>query len=63
MVALTIHASGALGSVRLQSSSGNATLDQAALEAVRRAAPFPPIPPGVGQTIGFSVPLRFNIEK
>ena len=43
-VEMTVLASGALGNVGLAASSGEAALDRAALQAVRRAAPFPPAP-------------------
>lgn len=60
-VAFTVTASGGLGSVRLLHSSGNAALDRAALETVRRAAPFPPIPLAAGRrNWAFVVPLAFT---
>jgi len=45
-VTFAIGASGALGNVRVGQSSGNARLDQVALQMVRDAAPFPPPPNG-----------------
>jgi periplasmic protein TonB len=44
MVCFVIGANGVLRSVRVSGSSGNARLDQMALETVRKAAPFPPAP-------------------
>jgi len=57
-VAFTITASGALGGLSIARSSGSPSLDQAALAAVRRAAPFPAIPEGAGRkTWQFTIPL------
>jgi protein TonB len=57
-VAFTVTASGALGGLGIARSSGSAALDQAARAAVRRAAPFPPIPEGAGRsTWQFTIPL------
>jgi periplasmic protein TonB len=46
-VELVILRSGKLGQVTLAASSGRPALDDAALTAVRRAAPFPPAPDGL----------------
>jgi protein TonB len=43
-VAFQIEQNGRLGFLKLQKSSGNAALDRASLEAIRRAAPFPFVP-------------------
>jgi len=60
-VSFVVSASGGVGSIRLASSSGSPILDKAALEAVRRAAPFPAIPASAGRSSWpFSVPLAFN---
>lgn len=57
-VAFTVTASGGLGSLGIARSSGSASLDQAALAAVRRAAPFPAIPDGAGRSSWqFTIPL------
>lgn len=45
-VSFTIAANGGLAAVSLASSSGSPQLDQAALQQIRRAAPFPPPPEG-----------------
>lgn len=58
---LTVAASGALLGVGIATSSGNTALDQAALQAVQGAAPFPAAPQGVppgNQT--FTLRLRFQ---
>jgi protein TonB len=46
-VELVILRSGQLGQVTLAASSGRPALDDAAITAVRRAAPFPPAPDGL----------------
>ncbi|MGI1660877.1 TonB family protein [Palleronia sp. KMU-117] len=46
-VRMVIYPSGHLGEVTLAASSGRPALDAAALQAVRRAAPFPPAPAGL----------------
>lgn len=57
-VAFTVASNGSVRSARLTGSSGVAALDQAALDAVRRASPFPPIPDGAGRSAWqFEVPL------
>ncbi|WP_170984563.1 TonB family protein [Rhodoligotrophos defluvii] len=57
----SIASNGRLTSVRLRGSSGAAILDQAALDTVRRASPFPPIPPEAGvSAMTFTVPLRYK---
>ncbi len=60
-VGFVVAANGSVASIRVVSSSGSPLLDDAALEAVRRAAPFPDIPPGAGRTSWpFTVPLAFS---
>jgi protein TonB len=51
-----------LGS-RLAGSSGHLALDNETLAMVRRAQPFPPMPPELKQaSMSFSVPVRFSIR-
>jgi len=60
-VSFVVSAGGGVGSIRIVSSSGSPVLDKAALETVRRAAPFPPIPEAAGRSSWpFSVPLAFS---
>lgn len=59
-VQFTVSAGGQPSGVRIVKSSGNAAIDQAGMDTVLRAAPFPPIPPGAHRTNwGFTVPLAF----
>lgn len=60
-VSFTVSSSGSVSAIGLAASSGSPVLDQAALETVRRAAPFPPIPAGAGRSSwSFTVPLAFT---
>ncbi|MFN3892513.1 MAG: TonB family protein [Beijerinckiaceae bacterium] len=59
-VTFGIGASGEAQSPRVVRSSGHAVLDQAALQTVRKASPFPVPPPGAPRT--FTVPMRFNVR-
>jgi protein TonB len=57
-VAFTVTASGGLSGASIVRGSGSASLDSAALAAVRRAAPFPAIPEGAGRSSWqFTIPL------
>ena len=47
----------------IQPGVTTAELDQAAVETVQRAAPFPPIPPETGRASWpFTVPMSFSIR-
>lgn len=60
-VTFTVAANGGVSRIKLSRSSGNAALDDAALAAVERAAPFPPIPEDAGRTSWtFTVPVAFR---
>lgn len=61
LIRFTVLASGSIDGVRVARSSGSPVLDKAALDTVRRAAPFPDIPPAAGRSSwAFSVPLSFR---
>ncbi|HML29575.1 MAG TPA: energy transducer TonB [Hyphomicrobium sp.] len=56
----TIDTDGHILSREIASSSGSKTLDDAATEALDRAAPFPPIPPDVSvKPLAFTQPFKF----
>ena len=60
-VSFTISASGEARGIRISASSGQPELDQAAMDAVRRATPFPRIPAEAGRSSwSFSVPIAFK---
>jgi len=49
--------------VKVVRSSGSERLDQAAVAAVRQAAPFPPFPRGVRVSEGeLYISLRFSLQ-
>jgi protein TonB len=63
LVVLTLESSGALVALRIKQSSGSERLDEAALQAVRDAAPFPPFPEGSArQRWELSLPLSFSLN-
>ena len=64
MVRFTVLADGSLQSPRLAGSSGDNRLDQAALQMLSRASPFPPIPRslGVGK-LELSLPVQFSLNQ
>lgn len=60
-VRFTVTASGTVNGARVVRSSGSGLLDQAALETIRRAAPFPAIPPSASRSSwSFTVPLAYR---
>lgn len=59
-VQFTVSASGAASGIRVVASSGNPAFDNAAIETVRRASPFPAIPADAGKdSWTFTMPLGF----
>jgi len=57
-VSFVVGAGGDVRSVQLVRSSGSPGLDEAALSIIRRAAPFPPIPPQAERTSwAFTLPI------
>jgi colicin import membrane protein len=61
VVELAVSTSGQLTFARIVSSSGNQSLDQIALAAVRRSSPFPQPPPGsTPAQLRFTFPFRFE---
>ncbi|MGE0230289.1 MAG: energy transducer TonB [Flavobacteriaceae bacterium] len=60
-VAFVIAPNGHISTPRIVRSSGYATLDNAAVDTVRRASPFPSIPPEAGKSEWeFTVPIYFT---
>lgn len=62
-ISFTVTSGGGVSSIRVLRSSGSPILDRAALDTVRRAAPFPPIPQEARRsTWPFDVPLDFSMR-
>jgi len=61
VVSFGVSRSGSLRYAKLARSSGNSSLDSAALSAVRRASPFPTPPRGASlRQLSFRIPFHFN---
>jgi protein TonB len=61
---LVIAPNGTLVDVRVQKGSGFTSLDDAAVQMARRAAPFPPLPGTLGSTPAtFVVPVAFALTR
>lgn len=62
-IGFVISSSGSVRGVRVVKSSGFGTIDRAAVDAVKRAAPFPPLPSGIERSeISVTVPIRFTLK-
>jgi len=62
-LSFTLGRGGQVLSSRLAGSSGHASLDGETLAMVRRAQPFPPMPPELKQaSMSFTVPIRFSMR-
>lgn len=58
VVSFTIADSGGLAAASVQRTSGSAAIDAAALDHIRRAAPFPGPPAGAGRSFSFEFVVR-----
>lgn len=61
-VRFTMDRSGAVLTSAIARKSGFFTLDQAALDTLRRAQPLPPIPSGRPDTVELTVPIQFELD-
>ncbi len=61
IVEFTISRSGELGSVRLSKSSGLSLNDQAAISAIRAAAPYPPLPKYSDESVDIQFTFDYRI--
>lgn len=59
-VNFSVERSGAVGTVTIVVSSGEAALDRAAIDAVQDADPMPAIPPGFPDRLSVMVPIDFR---
>jgi protein TonB len=63
VVRFTVNQDGAVISSEIVTSSGVKTLDEAALESLRRASPFPPFSSAVSaEPLVMSVPFRYSVR-
>lgn len=64
VVRFSLEPSGRVISREVETSSGSAALDNAALASVDRASPLPPVPPEIvaSQPLSFSVPFNFIVR-
>ena len=63
-VRMEIGADGAMGSIRIKTSSGFDSLDQQALEMIRQAKPLAPIPAALrGKGFTVDVPVLFSLKE
>lgn len=64
VVRFSMEPSGRVTSREIETSSGSAMLDDAALASVDRASPLPPVPPEIvaSRPLTFSVPFRFIVR-
>lgn len=61
-VRFRMNRAGMVSEARVIRSSGSVTLDQAAIETLRRAQPLPPIPPDRPDTLDLTVPVEFRMD-
>jgi periplasmic protein TonB len=62
-LSFTLSRSGQVLGSRLAGSSGHPSLDGETLAMIRRAQPFPPMPPELKQaSMSFSIPVQFSIR-
>jgi periplasmic protein TonB len=62
-LAFSLNRQGRVITSRIAKSSGSAALDEATLDLVRRAQPFPPPPPEMGAEVNLTVPIRYNFRR
>ena len=63
-VGFTVNALGHVSGIYVKEASGYRTLDDAGMEAVRRAGGFPKIPPGLGRdSLALSVSLNYSLRQ
>jgi len=60
LVRFTIRADGKVSDVRIAKSSGYPGFDRRVVAAIRKAAPFGPIPTGLGERVKVLAPFEFN---
>ena len=62
VIAFAMRRDGRLLTVGVKSSSGQAVLDEEAVETVRRAQPLPSIPPDLPEQLAITLPVAFDLQ-
>jgi protein TonB len=63
LVSFTINSGGRVVGVSLAKGTGHSILDREAVAMVRRASPFPAIPPNMGKSqVTVRAPIRFDMR-
>jgi TonB family protein len=61
-LAFEIHDDGRMSDLQLATKSGISKVDQAALAAAKKAAPFPPLPDGSSEHVFINFTLDYNVH-
>jgi len=60
---VTVARDGRLIDVKVDKSSGFPTIDAAEIETMRKASPFPPLPPDIpGERVVFILPITYQLR-
>jgi protein TonB len=60
---VTVARDGHLLDVKVEKSSGYPTIDAAEIETIRKASPFPPLPPDIpGERVVFILPITYELR-
>ena len=59
----TVEPDGELGTVKISKSSGVKAVDQAAIAAVKRSAPFPALPSSVEEAVNIQFTFDYNVHR
>ncbi|MCH2227422.1 MAG: TonB C-terminal domain-containing protein [Candidatus Caenarcaniphilales bacterium] len=63
VVMFSINRDGSLSNLKINQTNANSLADTAALNAIRSAAPFPPLPPGSAPSIDIEFTFDYNVFK
>jgi TonB family protein len=63
MLHFKVHSNGELSDLAIANSSGLPTMDEAALDAVSRTAPFSPLPKGAPENVDIEFSLDYNVHN
>ena len=63
MLQITVADNGIVNKINVFYSSGDDALDNEAVRTVNAASPFRPLPPKMGKTVTFRLPVKFEVRK